>query len=234
MSLISLRTAIMFMTVISAIFIYLPFDVNAGSMNPGVMPLEDNPYGKSYSEWSGEFWRWVLSIPADQSPMFDDTGSRCGIQQNGPVWFLPGSGEGLPVHRTCTIPGNTSLGIFVIGGECSTAEYPERETYAELLKCVQDTNRNLVAHSMSVDGVEVTNLENYRVSSPLFEINYPENNAWGVEAGVSPAVADGIMLILEPLSKGAHKIQFSGEIPPVSPGQENTFVTTATYDIVQK
>ena len=60
-----------------------------------------------------------------------------------------------------------------------------------------------------VDGVKLKNLEQYRVQSPLFTLNFPENNNNGVAAGPTQAVSDAYMTFLKPLSPGSHTLQFS-------------------------
>ena len=36
--------------------------------NPGVMPINSHPYGKSYGEWHTAWWQWAVSLPVDQNP----------------------------------------------------------------------------------------------------------------------------------------------------------------------
>src|SRR6266511_4357873 len=71
--------------------------------NPGILPVDSNPYGKSYGDWGAAWWAWVLSIPGDQNPNFDATGEFCHVGQDGPVWFVAGNFGGVNT-RTCTVP----------------------------------------------------------------------------------------------------------------------------------
>ena len=64
--------------------------------NPGVFPLNSNPHGNSYSEWSARWWQWALSIPAATNPVLDETGANCAQGQSGQVWFLASSFSGIP------------------------------------------------------------------------------------------------------------------------------------------
>jgi hypothetical protein len=86
---------------------------------------------------------------------------------------------------------------------------------------------------VTIDGVPVQNVRDYRASSPdPFSITYPENSVVGVPAGTYyPQVADGYWLMLAPLSKGKHTI----EIHVVAPGTlygtiEFTSVTHLTVE----
>jgi hypothetical protein len=57
---------------------------------------------KSQLDWSKEWWRWILSIPAAQNPeLVLDV--NCGQSQQGPVFYLPGFSADV-YTRTCNIP----------------------------------------------------------------------------------------------------------------------------------
>src|SRR5262245_20854043 len=66
------------------------------------------PFGKKLREWSAEWWQFVLSIPASENPLLDDTGQKCAVGQRGPVWFLVGTTGG-PVTRACSLPEGKAL-----------------------------------------------------------------------------------------------------------------------------
>ena len=42
------------------------------------------PSGDLTADW----WQWVLDIPKEINPLLDETGENCGINQQGPVWYL--------------------------------------------------------------------------------------------------------------------------------------------------
>src|SRR5438093_206116 len=94
------------------------------NQNPGVLPINSTPYGKTYGEWSAEWWKWAYSLPVDQNPFFDETGCEHGANgQSGPVWFLTGvvnvSGT---AERGCTVPAGKALFFPILNVECSTVE----------------------------------------------------------------------------------------------------------------
>lgn len=76
--------------------------------NPGVHPPCSVPYGLTYAEWSGNWWRWIWSVPAPVSPIADATGQYCAEGQSGPVWYLAGTFGGT-AERSCTIPTGVSV-----------------------------------------------------------------------------------------------------------------------------
>src|SRR4051794_2720625 len=63
----------------------------AGNPNPKVLPRNSSAHGATYEEWVANWWSWAIAIPADQSPLLDETGKFGGVGQSGPVWFLAGA-----------------------------------------------------------------------------------------------------------------------------------------------
>ena len=78
------------------------------AQNPEVVPLNFNAFGNTYGEWSARWWRWALSIPADQNPLLDTTGANCSEGQGGQIWFLAGVFGGAATH-SCTVSGGKAL-----------------------------------------------------------------------------------------------------------------------------
>src|SRR4051794_27081119 len=63
---------------------------SANSGNPPIVPVQWNPYGLSYGDWSAQFWRWEFSLPVNGHPLAGNNGD-CSAGQSGPVWFLGGT-----------------------------------------------------------------------------------------------------------------------------------------------
>ena len=74
--------------------------------NPGVIPNN----GPRYAELSAEWWQWAFSFAVADVPFFR-TGGPVDIRahQPGPVWFLPGAGNGLTEPRTGEVHAGISL-----------------------------------------------------------------------------------------------------------------------------
>jgi hypothetical protein len=106
----------------------------------------------------------------------------------------------------------------------------------------------------TIDGVSVSGLANgksiYRAPSPWFSYTLPADNIgqfFGCDfpAGTTPptvdghagATADGVYLMLAPLSPGTHVIHFGGETnipaspPPAAPSGPLDFVQNINYTI---
>jgi hypothetical protein len=204
----------------------------AKNPNLGVIPPHAKAYGLTYGEWSAEWWQWAFSLPVDQNPFFDEGGS-CANGANGqfgPVWFLTGviNVSGTAV-RDCTVPAGKALFFPILNAECSTLE-GNGVTEAELRACAEGLIDPVTNVAAEIDGVPVQDLEDYRVSSPLFTYGpLPDNNVlqlFGVDApagATSPAVADGFYLLVTPLPVGEHTIHFTGTV--------GTFTLDITYNL---
>ncbi len=223
--------------VILGLFIVLarvPIAQGGGNPNPGVLPLNSHSHGNTYGEWSARWWQWLLSIPEDTNPDLDTTGADCAEGQVGKVWFLAGTFGGPPVIRDCTVPAGRALffpiltqvdgaGVF----DCEpTAPGPcDLNTLRALAAAFVDNPTTLEA---SVDGVELQDLIDYRVQSPVFSLTFPDGAVFGLPSGTfTPNVADGYWLMLVPLSAGTHTIHFKGE-------SNSGVVVDVTYNLTIK
>lgn len=169
-----------------------------------------------YATLSAQWWQWILGIPGDTNPGFDDgsdmSGQACAVHQSGPVWFLAGTFVGGPVERRCTVPAGKALFFPLINqtwifdpGEVRTADFV-RTAIAPGINNV-DTLR------ATLDSLNVKDLFGNRVLSPLFSYVLPENNIVGLPAGrYGPTASDGYWLLVAPLSPGLHTISFGGTI----------------------
>ena len=213
----------------------------AGDGNPGILPPQSHPYGKSYAEWSAEHWKWTYSLPADAHPLTDTADVSAG--QSGPVWFLGGTwaptadlnGNLVGVaDRHVTIPAGKALFFPLVDVESSEAE-GNGSTEAELRTGANYFADHAVGLSCVIDGRPVKHLEKYRVESPLFTFGpLPENNLLGLPADTtSPAVSDGYFIMLAPLSVGEHTIHFTGAFvfTAAQDGFDFSFTLDITYHI---
>lgn len=197
--------------------------------NPGIMPPNSRPGGKTYGEWNEEWWQWALSMPVDNHPLYDTAESSEG--QTGKVLFLGSSFESelapsgetiTEVDREISISPGTKIFIPLFNVEVSTIE--GYEGTEEEMQEQAESFLDLVGSMMVlIDGVPVENPEQYESPSPLFTIDpLPENNVLrdiGVDApagSTGDAAANGYYLMLPPLSVGEHTIEYV--TPIVVPG----------------
>lgn len=174
-----------------------------------VVPPNSTAYGNKYSEWSAEWWQFVLSIPASENPLFDADGSQCVLGQRGPVWFLVGwFGPGAAM-RACSVPEGTALFFPVINVvDVNTTTQTAKELRAETAPCLDA----VTFLSVVVDGVPIPKLrEKFRVKSEVFAVTLPVDNLFGIDPGTySPTIDDGYYVMLKPLSVGPHTLHFEG------------------------
>jgi len=199
--------------------------------NPGVLPPQSHPFGKSYGEWGAEWWKWAFSIPVPDNPLFDETGAKVAQGQSGHVWFLAGvinvSGT---AERHVTIPTGKALFFPIANSDCSTVE-GNGTTEEDLRDCANASLDTVTAASAEIDGRTVKDLRDYRHDSPLFTFGpLPDNNVlqfFGVDAPAgttSISVDAGYYLMLAPLSAGKHTLHFSASF-------SNGFSLDITYFI---
>jgi len=168
---------------------------------------DSRPYGLSYEEWMAEWWRYFVAIPEANSPASDPTGEKCSINQNNDhAWFLAGAFQGKET-RTCEVTADKALiGVF-IGIACNEMQDGPVDTLTE---CAEEGPRYLRLAKLTIDGIEVPNVEGYKVTSPPTNMSFPQGAVWGAPEGNYTLVGSGIMPIIKPLSPGNHIITFQG------------------------
>jgi hypothetical protein len=231
------------LTVLVAGFLMLTGDTNVSaagrSPNPGILPPGSTPYGLSYGEWTARWWQWALSIPADRNPLTDTTGEFCDEGQGGPVWFYAGT-FGNSAERTCTVPAGKAIFMPVFNWVFGAGVFDCDPTVPGVPCDVPSLRAAAAANTeaaeileVTIDGVSVQNVRDYRAFSPQpFSLTYPENSVVGVPSGTySPNVADGYWLMLSPLSKGGHTLRVHVRAPGTIFGLiEYTVVTHLTVE----
>jgi len=194
--------------------------------NPGVLPVNARAHGKSYGEWGAAWWTALFSIPVmnNDHPLF--SGGAFGGEKG--VVFLAATGGGVTVD--ITIPTETTLFVPVLNTECSVVEGPpfHGDNEEELRACANGFLDHTSGVFASIDGVAVSNLESYRVESPLFQFGpLPEDNVLGVPAGTTSLSVDaGIYLLVAPLKVGTHTIVVQGTFDDLNFTVDTTFHIT--------
>jgi hypothetical protein len=72
-----------------------------------IVPRRAVVAGKTTLGWIPEWWRYVMSQPADVNPLLNPS-VDCSIGQSGPVFMLP-TILGPGFTRSCTIPAHTPV-----------------------------------------------------------------------------------------------------------------------------
>jgi len=207
------------LALLCATFVSTPLSAQEATPAPAnlVLPPDAEVAGLTLGEWQARQWQYMASFPFAGHPVFDDTGAMCGVGQSGPVFLLADSGVERPIERSCTVPEGIHVLVPLGGVECSTVEpapfFGRNEE--ELRQCANQLmdQVGLNGVTVSVNGVEVPDLETYQSESPLFTLTLPEDNLFRAPAGVAHAVADGFQIMVGPLPAGEHEIVVRGPGP---------------------
>ncbi len=205
--------------------------------HPRILPVQEEYYGKTYSEWAIEWWTWVLSFPEDSSPLFDKTGEFCAEGQKGPVWFLASTlgfsgGANPPMVRTCTVPFGKALFFPIINSvllENVTNGNPDPEPQMRAyVECSVPTEL-----AAEIDGVSVNGLYEYYEHSPIFDMKLPANNYLDTAPLFVPRNVDqGYYLFVRPLPPGKHTIHWMATW--TCPFSTSAFSEDITYNLTIK
>jgi hypothetical protein len=199
-----------------------------------------------------QWWKWILGIPADESPVLDETGEDCAVDQKGPIWYLAGfagSTEGPPfggsAERDCTIPEGKDILIPIFNTVCAEQtdaglirqvlgleeddDIPSSQLKEGLVRCTDFIMSFVDIEHVSIDGQAIAqeDFEDLRVVSPQFQIVYPEGNVFNQSPTnvKQKAVAQGYWILVEDLEPGEHTIEVVSGLP------EFDFQTSVTYHL---
>lgn len=200
-----------------------------GAGDVTILAPDESYAGVTRGEWDARQWQWAVSFPPDISPGVNVTGDGCGYGQSGPIYFVPGNFSPDPVEMTCVVPEGTAIYVPLGSSECSTVEPPPffGRDEDELRTCAEATADEIPISDLtvSINGRDVEDLDTYRTTSPAFSLAFPENNVFGVPAGVARSVANGYSFIIAPPARGTYEIVFTN-----SPDNEEPFINT--YQVI--
>jgi hypothetical protein len=196
------------------------------SVVPAAAQHDPEVFGRTYGEWSGEWWNWMFSFPAETSPIFAEGETDCVLGQNGKVLFLAGNMGG-ESSRACTIPKGKALLVPIANSIFWAPE--DGDTEEEIRPQVEAAVDSVTDVTCTLDGVpcEYHHLI-VRTQSPAFTMSIPEGSllhGWGLDAGDRyPAISDGYWVMLPAQSPGDHTLEFSASF-----GDPFNFDLAVTY-----
>lgn len=175
--------------------------------------LDSKPYGTSWQDWAAKWCDWMLSLPMDKNPSIDESGKNCcNNQRYAQVHFLGGSfGNEQIIKRKCVIPSGKAILFPILEKEDSFVEDTDLESEEELILRAKEAMDLVTYLEAKIDDLKIGYLENYRIRSQFFDLNFPVNNVYNVPPGITRAVCDGYWVFLRPLPPGTHFIYFRGE-----------------------
>jgi hypothetical protein len=195
----------------------------AHAAGPKIVEPGEKWAGHSYPELASAWTNWLVKEPIATNPAFDVDGSLCGLNQEGDVWFLASTFDGV-ADRTCEIPAGKGVFLSLGGVFVSFApEFPSAGdpclavgSSVEQVRC--DVNDDVplapsISFAVTIDGTPIEDLFAYRAQSEpgAFTLVVPDPSFLtdlGLDAGNRyPTVADGYFLFLKPLKPGTHSLQ---------------------------
>lgn len=188
----------------------LSVTAHASSLEESMVYPDQYVENKPASEYVNIWWQWTYTMPKESSPVRDLTGEYCHVGQNGNVWFLAGGYGNSKIHRHCTIP----YGKYIFFPVINMVYFPRNKgslSCDEAKRSAALNNDKLLSIEISLDSVSAWNPANTRISSENCfdllglvpkELSPPK---------IYPAATDGYWVMLKPLSKGSHTLNFKAQ-----------------------
>jgi hypothetical protein len=181
----------------------------AGKASDGtpLLPPDQKVAGLGQDEWSREWWQWAASFAEHESPVADRSGRQCGAKQSGAVWFLAGTFGTQRTIRTCTVPAGKHL-FFPLINYVVFPPSEQSSTCEQVKSTAAEATDDASALVLEVDGKIFRNLSAHRQATrDCFDLD-----ARGA-GGITPSAANGYYIMLKPLSRGTHTLNFGGILP---------------------
>lgn len=191
-----------------------------------IFPTQAHMSGKTYTEWASEWWKWNLQFDCSHFPLSDVNGSRQNQNQSGTVFFLSGRrGNTLSV----TVPHDATL-FFPLITYYADSRTTGTGVEQSLTNDVTSTVDLMDGLSLTIDGISITNLSDYKLVTPMFMYagNADLANCYDsdITGSAEPFVAGGYFVMLKSLSPGQHTIHRVGGASALFP-----FLFDITYNI---
>ena len=186
-----------------------------------------------------DFWQSLCSLSKDENPTLNNDGNKDVAANNlrptnNSLFYLTVHHQG-PNIRECDIEAKKSIVIPSLSFIASEAERPGSNiANLNLFADVDHQNINQASRRVTIDGKNVPNLNNFRVRTGPFQVDYPPLNLFSTRPGPSPAVSDGAYLVLQGFKVGEHhEIHFEG-IVDVPDNQDSLEYRTYYEDLTYK
>lgn len=196
----------------------------SGMAQGGVVAPDAVVGGRTMAEWSAEWWTWGFSFPIP-GPLEDTTGEFGHLGDvGGPVFFIGTGSNNSPVHLNMTVPAGQHI-FFPLTTVVEWIEPGRIDTDEDLIAAIDIYGADQTGHFATLDGIAIPNLLLYRVRSPFFDFHSPAGGF--LPEGVYRGLADGVYLMLEPMTGGPHTLHFGGAFPIF----DFTADTTVTFSV---
>ena len=200
-----------------------------------IMPPKSVPYGKTFEQWTTEWWQYVMSFDCANSPLNDATGAHTLRDQGGPVIFLAGTTGGTAT-RNISIDRDKSL-LFPLINIINDYPCPNPDFKPSPGQSIENFLKEGAAQfigqaknlDVTLDGktIGITNTSRYPTDLFYFTGNKDLANCLDpcVTGKAQAAVSDGYWMMLKKLKPGLHILHFHAEVPDYG------FIVDVTYQI---
>lgn len=215
--------------VLLALFLTSASGAVADPVGP-LLPPDSLVADRDLAWYAQDWWQWAFSMPTDQSPIRDTDGRLCGVNQDGPVWYLAGGFGTARIDRTCTVPADRYIFFPIINTVVTTA--PGQARTCEEVRTEAAQNNDRYVHLMvEIDGVRIPDLQQTRIA-PTTCFDLAGRASPDLEPRpFYPTATDGFWVMLPPLPRGDHRLEFRAFYThPDSPG--GNAVQNISYDLV--
>lgn len=199
-----------------------PTDGGAAATSTSPLLAPDEQVGwVTQAEWSRRWWEWAFSFDDDFSPVADRTGAQCGNRQSGDVFFLAGTYGTARTVRTCRVPAEKYLFFPLVNMLHMAVGRGAARTCADVTRDAGRDTDNAQLLVLEIDGVRQDGLQRHRQPSPECFNPYARNpHGWRV----FPSAANGYYVMLKPLPRGRHTINFGGALADMSQAVSYTLI----------
>lgn len=215
--------------VLMGLFLTSASGVAADPVGP-VLPPDSLVADRDLASYAQDWWQWAFSMPTDQSPIRDTDGRLCGVNQDGPVWYLAGGFGTARIHRSCTVPAGRFLFFPIINTVVTTA--PGQTRTCDEVRAEAARNNDRFVHLMvEIDGVRMPDLQQTRIA-PTTCFDLAGRASPDLEPrSFYPTATDGFWVMLSPLPPGDHRLEFQAFY--TNPGSSGgNAVQNISYDLV--
>lgn len=165
-------------------------------------------FGHTQTDWVVQWFHWIMPFPSNESPTLDQTGNlTMKYQPKSSIYMLPGEHSSVAPDRHITIPANKPIMMPVLWSIVSTYSPVVGESFIQNASAffAKDPPSRLFATLDNKPLPIVT------ITTPVFRLNIPSNNAFEMEGGGDAwVVSSGYWVFLNPLSLGNHTLTYVG------------------------
>jgi hypothetical protein len=193
--------------------------------------------GATYSDWTVNYWQWLVSMEKEENPLLDMDGKSTSEKQTGPVFFCAGvPPDSRGIHRRYAVPSKKAILIPLNVSLATNLQHPNKNLPE--LRMMADIQESQVTdiNVKCADKILVEDWENLRVTSPVFDIYLRSNNILGIDVDNDQmvsckAVSDGYWLILKPLKDGSYEVRIDvrGSYMDFQQEENKDFVTGVAH-----